>query len=130
MPDASEPPAPTPNPIPRSKQVDPPVTPGPTSIPVIKFNPDTSSNYRTYFSNSANLQPKNRQKVFKDLASSSSSSVSVINMPLPPITVGNTNPGSIPAPSGNPTPLPFISPINLLYEEAMALNAVNLGILA
>jgi hypothetical protein len=111
-------PAQTPKTILKSQQLDFPVT------------PVTSDNYKSYFSNSANLQPKNRQKVFKDLASSSSSSVSVINMPLPPITVGNTNPGSIPVPSGNPTPLPFISPINLLYEEDMALNAVNLGILA
>ena len=124
-------PAQTPKPIPRSQQVDPPVTPGPISIPVIKFNPDTSFNYKSYFSNSANLEPINRLDVFKNLASSSSSSlVSVINMPpSPPITVGNTKPGSIPAPSGNPTSLPFISPTNSLCEESMALNAVNLGIL-
>lgn len=138
-------PAQTPKPIPRSQQVDSsvtpvtpvtpgtPGTPGPTSLPVIKFNPDTSFNYKNYFSNSAKLEPNNLQKSFEKpnnlLSSLPSSSVSVINMPLPPITVDNRQPGSIPAPSGNPTPLPNISSVNPLYEEEIALTAVTLGIL-
>lgn len=100
-----------------------------TSLP---FKVDTSFNYKNYFSNFSKLQPNNLQKVFEDknsLLSPSSSSVSVINMPLPPITVDNSKPGSIPAPSGNPTPLPNISSINPLYEEEIALTAVTLGIL-
>jgi len=100
-----------------------------TSLP---FKVDTSFNYKNYFSNFSKLQPNNLQKVFEDknsLLSPSSSSVNVINMPLPPITVDNSKPGSIPAPSGNPTPLPNISSINPLYEEEIALTAVTLGIL-
>ena len=123
-------PAQTSKPISRIQQVDSPVTPdtpGPTSIPVF--------NYKSYFSNSVKLEPSNNvQKAFKDtsnLLTSSTSSLNVINMPLPPITVNNNSkPGSIPAPSGNPTPLPNISPINLLYQEDLAFTAVSLGILA
>ena len=90
-------------------------------------------NYKNYFSNSAKLEPNNLQKSFEKpnnlLSSLPSSSISVINMPLPPITVDNTKPGSVPAPSGNPTPLPNISSVNPLYEEEIALTAITLGIL-
>jgi hypothetical protein len=77
--------------------------------------------------NSSRLFSSNKRNISTTLSRPKKSSVQVINMSetLPPIN--NQKVGSVPVSGGNPTPLPNISPINLIFAEDMSDWARSLG---
>jgi hypothetical protein len=114
----------TPNPIPRSQQVDPPGTPDKIyKIPVLPFktkNPSTDNLNSLFSANRKNLE-----------LNPSGPSIKVFNMAETNSAIDLTNKnkvGSVPVSGGDPTPLPNISPINGLFAEAMGGWMTSLGI--
>jgi len=84
--------------------------------------------YKTNQNNLSSLVSSNKGNISTTLNGPKKPSVQVINMTetLPPIN--NQKVGSVPVSGGNPTPLPNISPINVLFAKAMGNWSSSLGI--